>query len=96
MRTMKVSKEEAKKNIISVLKKLDCKDQSLDKMGLYDYVEQRFCGVGRKIASSNTIMILESLRIDVIDCFTITEIFEEIFKDKELSDKIRKYEGEQI
>lgn len=95
MRTMKVSKEQAKKNIISVLNRLDCKDQSLEKIGLYDYVSQRSFGIGRKVASSNTIMILESLRIDLIDCFTMTEIFEEIFQNEELKQKIQKYEGEQ-
>lgn len=90
MKTMKVSKEEAKKKIINVLMKIDYQDTCLKKLGLYDYLEERVFGVGRKVASSNAVLLLESLKIDLIDCFTMAEIFEEIFQNKEVLNKIQR------
>lgn len=90
MKHLKVSKKEAKNNIINVLMKIDYEDLSLKKLGLYDYLDMRSFGMGKKVASSNTVVVQEALGIDLIDCFTMAEIFEEIFQNKEVLNKIQR------
>ena len=90
MKHLRVSKEEAKKNIIAVIQKIQYRDSGLKKLGLYDYVESRSFGLGKKVASSNAVLILEAaMNLDMIDCFVMAEIFEEIFQNKELREKLQ-------